>query len=311
MLKKIFLAYLLIFSEALLASDKIVLDTIVATVDGDPITWSEVIELMPGQKPENLEAARKHAGFQSMMEALITEKLLNLEAESKKINISDNEIEAYIAAVAERNSLTVPQFEKALKDEGKTIEQFKRSMRIEIIKTKLANSLMQDGSGVTDQEVDEMYKKQYDTAESRAMQVKLRQILISSEDKDEELVKNECQSAYDKLEDGSDFADLAKEISASPEAKNGGLLEVMSEKDLNPAIFGAIMTLEQGQYSKPVETELGCHIFLLEERFDNEEHIAEIKSEIRKQLDRQKMEEKFQVFFVNDIYKNHSVERKI
>lgn len=294
-------------------AEALVIDAVVATVDGEPITLSEVAELMPPPRPGTLEAARNDAVFKSTLESLIAEKLLELEAASKRINVSDSEINSYIDKIAERNGLSRDDFASALKKEGKTLEGFQRSVRSEILRTKLASTIVQEGVAVSDQDVNAHLEQIVEADTSEQKNIKLRQILISTEKRFTSEAEQKCKDLHEQLKQGADFSELAQQHSDGPEAKDGGALEVLAEKDLNPVIFDAVLTLDDGEFSDPVLSDSGCQIFMVDGRYNLESKSdkSELRAEVRKQLERQRLEEKFQTYFTSEVYKNHTVERKV
>ncbi len=80
--------------------------------------------------------------------------------------------------------------------------------------------------------------------------------------------KHVAEEVIKKLDDGGDFAVLAKEYSEDPGSKEkGGLYEDVKMKQMAPEFEKAALALEPGTYSKSlVETNFGYHIIKLESK---------------------------------------------
>ncbi len=79
-----------------------------------------------------------------------------------------------------------------------------------------------------------------------------RHLLVDSEDK--------CNDIKQKIEDGADFADMAKEHSSCPSSRNGGDLGEFGRgqmvKEFDEVVFSAPVNTVQG----PVKTQFGYHL---------------------------------------------------
>lgn len=289
----------------------VVIDRIVASVDGEPITLSDVIEMLPGESPADFATAREHPAFRRVVDDLIAKKLLLLEGKTRRIAVTDNEVDMYVENVAAHNQLSIDEFRSALVKEGRTLDQFKKTIHIEILRSKLANSLIQEGGGVTDADVKQYIKENYQSESEGEKQLKLRQVLILGADDTLDAARKQCETIVEQFHAGTPFNELATQYSQSPEAKSGGDLGIVSERDLNPVIFDAILTVKNGDISPVTISPMGCHIFYVEDRFDSSVSTEKLEEEVRAKLNQQKVEEKFQTYFVSEIYKNHTVEKKV
>jgi peptidyl-prolyl cis-trans isomerase SurA len=92
------------------------------------------------------------------------------------------------------------------------------------------------------------------------------------------------QTAYAKimtikrrLDNGEDFASLAKQYSEDPSAENGGDLGFISKGTLNELRFEEmVFSLNVGQVSDVFESRLGFHIAMAVARKDQEVHVRQI-----------------------------------
>ena len=85
------------------------------------------------------------------------------------------------------------------------------------------------------------------------------EVILTAKDKMQEVIK--------KLNADESFVELVKLYSDDIETKdNGGNLGIHAINELNPSIRKIIELLEVGNVSEPLETELGLHIYKVEDR---------------------------------------------
>ena len=86
-------------------------------------------------------------------------------------------------------------------------------------------------------------------------------------DEQKKAAKVRIDSAYQALQDGADFEELAKSISQDPgSARNGGVLGWVAMNQLVKEFEDAAFALQPGEMSKPIESPFGWHIILMKER---------------------------------------------
>lgn len=115
---------------------------------------------------------------------------------------------------------------------------------------------------------------------------------MSEEDqkKAEETALNEAKDIIKKLDEGADFAELAKKYSDDEgSASNGGALGKFNKGDMVESFETAAYALKVNEYSKePVESEHGYHIILKTKEYDKEK-LEDVKDEIIEQLADEKL----------------------
>ncbi|MDB5985749.1 MAG: hypothetical protein JWR16_802 [Nevskia sp.] len=110
-----------------------------------------------------------------------------------------------------------------------------------------------------------MYEAQKASAFSTPEERRASHILISF-GADKSASKAQAQALYDKIKQGADFADVAKQNSDDPGSKNkGGDLGWIKHGTLTPKFEAALFELKAGEVSEPVETEFGWHLIKLTE----------------------------------------------
>lgn len=130
---------------------------IAATVDGSPITRLTIIKKL------------ERASGKTLLESLIVEKLIQNEAQAKKIVVSDDEIDAEIKKIEDEVSMQGGALDEALSKKGMDRNDLKK----QVILNKEVEKLLGDKINVADEEVDQYIKDneiavtKYDEAETR------------------------------------------------------------------------------------------------------------------------------------------------
>jgi peptidyl-prolyl cis-trans isomerase C len=113
--------------------------------------------------------------------------------------------------------------------------------------------------GVDEDELRAAYEEQYPEVEGQ-QEYRASHILVETEE--------EAAALIEELEGGADFAALARENSTGPSASVGGDLGWFGEGDMVDPFFQAVVALEPGGVSAPVQTDFGWHIITLAETRD-------------------------------------------
>lgn len=146
-----------------------------------------------------------------------------------------------------------------------------------------------DNYEITEPEI-ELYYSQNQYRFEQPERIKVRHILFMTMDKSDEeseKARETAESVLKQLEDGDDFAELAKEHSEDPgNADNGGDLGWVSRGMMDPAFEEAAFALQTGATtSAPVKSEFGYHLIRLDERETGSvKPLSEVREVIRDDL---------------------------
>ncbi|WP_299045048.1 peptidylprolyl isomerase [uncultured Tateyamaria sp.] len=77
--------------------------------------------------------------------------------------------------------------------------------------------------------------------------------------------EEEAQAIKADLDGGADFAATAREKSTGPSGPNGGQLGWFGTGAMVPSFEAAVIALEVGEVSEPVQTQFGWHVIILNE----------------------------------------------
>ncbi|MFY1706983.1 peptidylprolyl isomerase [Tritonibacter scottomollicae] len=119
--------------------------------------------------------------------------------------------------------------------------------------------------------------------------------------------EEEANEIKSQLDEGADFAALAKESSTGPSGPNGGALGWFTNGQMVPEFEEAVMDLRAGGVSEPVETQFGWHVIKLNERRKLEApEFDEVRDEIAQELSVQAVEDR-----VSQLTANATIERPV
>ncbi len=139
---------------------------------------------------------------------------------------------------------------------------------------------------VSDEAIRKAYEERYAKAEP-SKEYNASHILVKTKEEAEEIIR--------ELEGGADFAALAKEKSTGPSGPNGGQLGWFGPGMMVKPFEDAVIALEPGQISEPVETQFGWHVIRLNEtRLKDAPKLEDVQEELRQELERAAVEKAIQ-----------------
>lgn len=144
----------------------------------------------------------------------------------------------------------------------------------------LAASVVDDilQGAVTEEALQEAYNEAFANAEP-AREWNASHILVETEE--------EAVGLIERLEAGEEFADLAKEASSDSSAASGGELGWFASGMMVPDFEAAVVSLEVGAVSAPVQTQFGWHVVKMNEtRLRDVPSLEEVADELRPQIER-------------------------
>ena len=240
-------------------------DDAVAVVNGDAITqeeldtsYNQLLQMYEFYGQDVKTDDVKISARNSVLENMITQKLLLQEAEKRKLEVTDEEVDQAIKELLDSQyGGKQEDLENAVSQAGMTMESFKVMQKESMIKDQLQQDLVNNPETVN--------------------VAKGKHILVETEKEATDLIA--------QLDGGADFATLAKEHSTDTgSAVNGGelgyfALNGVTTSKMVKEFTDAVNKLEPGTYTKtPVKSQFGYHIILVEDKvndvnlLDNPDH---------------------------------------
>ena len=215
-------------------------EQVVASVDGSDITKDDVYNLLADQ---NGAAA---------VDTLITEKIIDKEAEKEDIKITAKQVNQELDDLKEQYG-GEDTFNQTLEASGVSLSSLKEDIK----KNKEIEELLRPSIKITEKEMKEYFNENKDSF-AQAAQVKASHILVDDEKTAKEM--------KEKLDKGEDFATLAKKYSTdTATSESGGELGYFEEGTMTDEFDKKAFSMKKGEISDPVKTDYGYHIIKVED----------------------------------------------
>ncbi|WP_449537617.1 peptidylprolyl isomerase [Ferdinandcohnia sp. Marseille-Q9671] len=247
---------------------------------------------------DELHSALEQYYGSDVLETLITEKIIQQEAEKEKIKVSDKEIDEELQALIDSYG-GEESFTSVLETSGVT----RADVESDVTQFILTKKLLEPRIEITDDEVKTYFEENKDTF-AQSEQVQASHILV-----EDEATANEVAT---KLADGSDFAELAKEYSTdAANAESGGDLGLFGKGEMVAEFEEVAFSLDVNEISEPVKTSHGYHIIKVTDKKDAvEANFEDSKDTIYNTLFDEKMSTEYTAWLTEKT-EEYTIERKL
>ena len=242
---------------------------VVAIVNGKEIRQNDVIKFLNDVGPQVAMQFKSPEGIQRVIDELINQELLYLDAIENKY------------------------------DEDEDFIQILEDTKVTILKSYALNKLIANESATLD-ELKEFYsnhKEHFNKDESLVAS----HILLNELGKAQDVIK--------ELKEGLTFEEAAKRYSSCPSKDVGGKLGEFSKGKMISEFEEAAFNMEEGTISDPVKTQYGYHIIKLYERKPaRTQSFDEVRDQIYKQVVGLKQQNKY-LTKIDKLKNKYSVEK--
>ena len=287
-MKKLFLTLYLLSSTILYAKIE-VLDRIAVIVDDGVIMESQITKTLADVSKryddQNISPPPADILLEQVTEKLIIEELQLQMADRAGVRISDAELNLTLSRLAANNQLSLEEFVVFVEENGDSYEDLREQMRREMRIQRIQRGRVNSSIDITEKEF-ESFLATDETLSALDPELLVRQILVKN--------LSTANEVIELLDNGSDFAEIAKEKSISSNAQSGGLLNWRKAVDMPELFEKALANQSIGFISDPLESGSGYHILKLEDKrgefvqFEDQwqsRHILLIPSAIRTEDD--------------------------
>lgn len=249
----------------------ILLLTLIVTLG---FTKKETAASINGEKISKDELYTKltHLYGDEALDSLITNKVIEMESEKEKVKVTGNEIDEELTKLQESYG-GEEGFASALEQNNVTMEQVREDIEYYL----LAEKMIEPSIKITEEDMKTYFEENKESFDQKE-QVKASHILVEDE--------AAAKKVKEELDNGKDFAELAKEYSTdTSNAAAGGDLGYFAKGEMAEEFEKAAFSLGIDEISEPVKTEFGYHIIKVSDKkaakaAAYEDHKEDIKEQL-------------------------------
>jgi len=232
MVKKFFvlIMVLLTLSTGEASAAKLI-DKIVATVNGTPITLYELKNIAPLYNAKNVR---------TLLNKVIDDYIIEQYAKNVGITVSYEQVEQYLENMAKRNNLTTDEFLAKLRKAGIDIEEYKKGVKLVLYRYNFARRVFLPTVTITNKEIEDYYKL-HKSLFKNSNKVAVLSIISLADLKTAQMV-------YKKLQNGANFYKMLEKYSLNKNKKRE--IPIVA---LNPYLQKKILSLNTGEFTNIIE----------------------------------------------------------
>jgi len=256
------------------ASHARVIDGVVALVNDEPVTFSEVREAVSegmgipmGDGDGFLREERDSRAVMRWIEALVESVLVRQELAKQGHAVSEADIDRAVESVMKANGMTEAQFREVLAKEGLTPRAYRRRMRLQMERGAIVRAMKFKDVTVTEQEVRDYFRENGERFLVGA-QVRGETIFLPFAPADPQAPGGDpgatarlaAQQAVEELREGRTMQEAYEAARKTLPAAQLVDSDFVTIEDLLPEVQREVRRLRSGETSPPFFTESGVYI---------------------------------------------------
>jgi len=274
-------------------------DAFLAYYENELVTLAEMT-----QQREFPDSERVKVGI-GCLAKMVQRELLYQEANRRKIKVSDEVVRrAYehdLATLKERFQRKDGQpitDADIVKITGQSLEAIRASVRRSLLIDAVSDQIAEEQKvKVTDKEI-EQFRAEHPELFERPASVRLRQIFMRPKPNPKTATpeqwaaaRADIEKALARVRAGENFEAVARAVSQSPDAPNGGDMGELPVENLPPFYGEAIRGMKPGDISGVIQSEYGLHVVqFIESKGGAQVSLEEAKPRIKSVLEHSKAE---------------------
>ena len=247
------------------------LDHIIAIVDDDVVMQSELAQQLSRVRAElrqqGSELPPTSVLEHQVMDRLVLEKIQLQLAEQTGVQVTEDNLDRAVEDIAKKNKISMDQFKEILRTENYDFDRFRQDIKHEIILAKLRREEVDKRIQASDREIDNELRKDAAGAGNNSEEYRVSHILVSipsnATDSERSAANAKADSVLAKLNEGTEFGDLAVAMSDGPDALDKGDLGWRKIEEIPSLFADTLQSLEVNGHSQILKSSTGLHIIKL------------------------------------------------
>ncbi|MDC3313082.1 peptidylprolyl isomerase [Gammaproteobacteria bacterium] len=235
-----------------------ILDRVAIIVDDGVIMESQIdsglANIILRYEEQNIPKPNQDDLKEQVIESLIVEELQLQMANRAGVRISDSELNESVIRIANNNQMELQEFINYLESNGDSYEELRENVRKQMIIQRVQRGRVGSEIGITEKEF-QAFLATDESLVSLEPELLIKQILVKN--------LNQANKVVLRIENGEDFSDIAKDISISSNASDGGTMQWRKAVDMPKLFSDALSKKDVGYITNPLESGAGYHILKL------------------------------------------------
>ena len=270
-----------------------VMDRLVAAIEGEPITFSDIAKYARAKDPQFTDAQLNNSDtLKKYLEDYIGETLLAKEAQALGLVIKDEEIDSYVGMVKKQNNLSDNELKAALRDKGIAADNYRDEIKKELLKSRIVGTVIRKSVTITEGDIDRYFAEH---SEIKAPEGAVHIVQLQFPD------ASAAQAVHDSLGSDSKLKDFTAGV-----YKDLGYVRV---EDLREEFQQALEDLDAGDISNVVEIETKAYILQILSPADaGITQDKEMRDKVRDELYESQVKEKLAKYITEELPKKYTIE---
>ncbi len=278
------------------AADVRIIEQIIAKVNGEVITQSEINRFLKAAEAElrqqGLTGERLQQALKAREADILRDRIDNLllVQRAKELDLKvDSEVTKQLAELQRRAKIADQEkFQDFVREQsGLSYEDFRQQLTDDFLRRRVISQEIGSKIHIPRAEIEKYYKEHQDEF-IRDERVFLSEILISTVGKSPEEIpalEKKARSLVERARRGERFPELARDNSDSESAEDGGELGAFSRRDLQPQIADIVFAQQRGYVTDPIRVPNGFLILRVDEKHNaGLASLEEVENEIFQKL---------------------------